>query len=447
MKKVLILSLFVSAVFLNLTAQYTMGDSLLANLSTAKTDDERQDILMELFDLYENHSVDSNLVYSNKVLELGRNTNNLLIEARALDELGYVYYRLDNRQKSLDITLESLKMAEQTGNQRLIGYIYVGIASVQDKLSSIGYLKKSIGYLKETNGYKELCIALNDITRNYLDIEQADSALIYATWSYSLMQQYNYYIYAGYTLGALGIIQLKLGNPSKALEYFNISASEAKRLNSDPLLYLANTSYLQYYQLNEKNDSVFFYARELFNLAQRGPVRWMITPTKILYEKYKLYGKSDSALKYHELYKWAQDSLFSSEKIQKIKAISIQEDLRQKEILVAKEKAKEERMHNIQYAAIAIGIIIFLLLFLLLSQRIIVHERLIMFFGVIGLLIVFEFINLVFHPFLGQLTNHSPFLMLLIMVCIAAILVPAHHQLEKWLIDRLVEKNKKIRIQ
>ena len=236
MKKVLILSLFVSAVFLNLTAQYTKGDSLLANLSTAKTDDERQDILMELFDLYEIHSVDSNLVYSNKVLELGRNTNNLLIEARALDELGYVYYRLDNRQKSLDITLESLKMAEQTGNQRLIGYIYVGIASVQDKLSAIGYLKKSIGYLKETQGYKELIIALNDLTRNYLDIEQADSALIYANWSYDLMEQNNYYIYSGYTLSALGIIQLKLGNPSKALEYFNISASEAKRLNSDPLL-------------------------------------------------------------------------------------------------------------------------------------------------------------------------------------------------------------------
>jgi hypothetical protein len=36
--------------------------------------------------------------------------------------------------------------------------------------------------------------------------------------------------------------------------------------------------------------------------------------------------------------------------------------------------------------------------------------------------------------------------MLLIMVCIAAILVPGHHRLEIWLTKKLVEKNKRIRL-
>jgi hypothetical protein len=75
-----------------------------------------------------------------------------------------------------------------------------------------------------------------------------------------------------------------------------------------------------------------------------------------------------------------------------------------------------------------------------------VNEQLIKYFDVIGLLIVFEFINLVLHPFLGNLTNDSPVLMLLIMVCIAAILVPGHHRLEIWLTKKLVEKNKRIRL-
>ena len=68
------------------------------------------------------------------------------------------------------------------------------------------------------------------------------------------------------------------------------------------------------------------------------------------------------------------------------------------------------------------------------------------FFGILALLIVFEFINLFLHPYLGNLTNHSPLLMLGIMVCIAALLIPVHHQLEKWITHRLVEKNKKIRL-
>jgi len=36
--------------------------------------------------------------------------------------------------------------------------------------------------------------------------------------------------------------------------------------------------------------------------------------------------------------------------------------------------------------------------------------------------------------------------MLLALVCIAALLVPLHHKLEKWATHKLVEKNKAIRL-
>ena len=446
MKRIMFFTLFICSQWLHLSGQQTNGDKLLTSLSLAKTDEERQDIMMELFDLYENFSVDSNMIYANRVLEIGKQTNNLLIEARALDEIGYVFYRMDNRQKCLEITLQSLKLAEQTGNQRLIGIIYIGLASVQDDEKAIGYLKTSIGFLKNTNGYKDLTIALNDISINYLRMEMPDSALVYAQWAYEIMQRYNYFTYSGYTLGSLGKIHLELGNTTKASEYFNTAVNDAVRQNSDPLKYTAYNNFLLYYQKLNNLDSVFYYSQKMYNLAQTGPVRWMIQPSNVFYDFYKKKGNADSALKYHELYQWAQDSLFSSQKTQHVLALSIEEDFRQKEILLAQEKANEERKQNIQYAAITIGIIVFILFLLLLSRSISVSERVIMFVGVIGLLIVFEFINLVFHPFLGKLTHHSPLLMLLIMVCVAAILVPAHHRLEKWLISRLVEKNKKSRL-
>ena len=116
------------------------------------------------------------------------------------------------------------------------------------------------------------------------------------------------------------------------------------------------------------------------------------------------------------------------------------------EIAVSELKAKEDRKHNLQYAAIALGLIAFVTLFLLLSHSIIANQKLIRFLGVVALLIVFEFINLYIHPYLAHATNDSPLLMLLVMVCIAALLVPVHHRLEKWITNRLVEKNKKIRL-
>jgi hypothetical protein len=83
---------------------------------------------------------------------------------------------------------------------------------------------------------------------------------------------------------------------------------------------------------------------------------------------------------------------------------------------------------------------------LLLSRNIIVSHRIVGFLGILVLLIAFEFINLLLHPLLQRLTNDSPVLMLLSLVAIAAIIVPFHHRLEKWATNRLVEKNKAIRL-
>ncbi|MGZ5191959.1 MAG: hypothetical protein ACXWCZ_13195 [Flavisolibacter sp.] len=115
---------------------------------------------------------------------------------------------------------------------------------------------------------------------------------------------------------------------------------------------------------------------------------------------------------------------------------------------IATENAEkeEERKANTQYAAIAVVLILFITAFLLLSRSIIVNEKWISFLGVLGLLIVFEFINLFFHPFIASVTNHSPILMLIMLVGIAALLIPAHHKLEHWIKHKMVEKNKRIRL-
>jgi NADH:ubiquinone oxidoreductase subunit 3 (subunit A) len=58
---------------------------------------------------------------------------------------------------------------------------------------------------------------------------------------------------------------------------------------------------------------------------------------------------------------------------------------------------------------LALGIITFVIIFLLLSRRHITNTKVIRFLGVIALLVVFEFLNLLLHPF-GKKTNHSPVL-------------------------------------
>ena len=127
--------------------------------------------------------------------------------------------------------------------------------------------------------------------------------------------------------------------------------------------------------------------------------------------------------------------------------LTVNETLRQQEREAEKLKENEQRKHNLQYAAIAIGIITFIILFLVLSRSIIVKQKFIEFFAILGLLALFEFINLFIHPYLANITNNSPVLMLIILIAIGALLIPLHHKLEKWITKIMIEKNKKIRLE
>ncbi|MBK7571129.1 MAG: hypothetical protein IPI10_05725 [Bacteroidetes bacterium] len=126
--------------------------------------------------------------------------------------------------------------------------------------------------------------------------------------------------------------------------------------------------------------------------------------------------------------------------------MTFDENLRQQELAAQKILEEEHRIQNLQYASIVIGIFTFFILFALLSRSVMVNENIISFMGILGLLMVFEFINLLLHPFLEKVTNHSPVLMLLSLVAIASLLIPLHHRLEKFIKVRMTEKNKERRL-
>ena len=156
--------------------------------------------------------------------------------------------------------------------------------------------------------------------------------------------------------------------------------------------------------------------------------------------------QTDSAYYYSKIKDNLNTSIFSQDNINKTQALAFNDQLRIMEDNAKKTEEVEQRKENIQYALIALGIISFVILFLLLSRRFITSTKAIKILGVIALLIVFEFLNLLLHPFLERITHHSPLIMLFILVCIAAILVPLHHRIEKWATHKLIEKNKTVRL-
>lgn len=163
----------------------------------------------------------------------------------------------------------------------------------------------------------------------------------------------------------------------------------------------------------------------------------------------KIYAhanNNDSAFYYAEMQITYQDSMSNQKRMAEFQNLTFAQQLKEIDEQTKMNQEAEQRKQNLQYALIALGIVTLIILFLLLSRSIIVNEKWVSFFGVLALLVVFEFLNLLLHPYLEKFTNHSPIFMLAALVGIAALLVPLHHRLEKWTKQTLVEKNKKIRL-
>ncbi|MEO7266360.1 MAG: hypothetical protein ABIW38_15695 [Ferruginibacter sp.] len=423
-------------------------DSLINTMYNEKTDSAR---IKRIYDIIENNGAlnpKDVIFFQTKILEVTKQHKDKICEAVITAELGYSMANIHDLAKGTAMIFEALRVAEKTTNQQAIGIAYHDLALIYfgtDEEKALDYLKKALTYSKASNNYYFICSETGQLGFYHLGKNNLDSALFYMQDAYGQSIKYNVQVVQSYILSGLSTIQSKLGNKQLAREYLN-TALKIPYLKLDAGA-LANTysEIAEFYNEEGTFDSSLQYAYKAWEVGQKTFFSQRINYAGLLKRLYN--GKnSDSALKYTNIYYKAKDSVGNNEQIQKLQLLSFEENIRQEKIKQDKDKSETERKHNIQYAAIAIGIISFIILFLLLSRSIIVNTRIIEFLGATALLVVFEFINLIIHPYLAHYTNDSPLTMLLVLVIIAMLLVPFHHKLEKWAKTKLVEKNKQIRL-
>ena len=349
------------------------------------------------------------LEYHQKALEIAEKKGNFSMLAMTKNLMGHVYRDRDDFDKALQLYSSALSDAERGKNEMVKAWPLMNIGSM------------------------------------YMRMGKLDSALKYLQKSYELALKVDT-LDLPYVLWNLGGVHSRMGNDALAITYYNMSVQKAIKGNRVRQLCWAYTDMAEHFQRMNQPDSSKFYAKKAVAVIHNTSFFYMsINPAKLLADMYEK-SNCDSTLKYATIYKIANDSLYSKKANQQIQLMTFEEDLRQQELVTEKIKAESQRKQNIQYALLGFGIITFIISFLLLRRRHITNTKLIQFLGVVALLLVFEFLNLLLHPFLERITNHSPVLMLLALVCIAALLVPLHHKLERWATIKLVEKNKKIRL-
>ncbi len=455
MKKLVIIILIVTHYDFAIAQNYKLIDSLKTIIkNTSKPDTNTVKIYGRIASPYIFSKPDSALYYFSFANKLAKELNQQfsLFRIKAAEALCYSIQRKDSL--ALKIGLECLHEAEnQPGENNYLknAYFYLGAICfhIRDFENAIQYNRKFYNLIKNEVSNPLLYAYYEHMGETYDQMNQIDSAELYITKAFQVasktgkIRDFSYYL--------MGNVYAKRNQYNLALQYYK-EAINAAKVNS--VMSEGNKNIMDieigfarvFKKLNEI-DSAIVHAKEAYNISKYISIpREKLESLSLLTELYRQKGNVDSAFVYLNTLSILKDSLLSEEKIRGIQNLSFAEENRQQKLAELKQIEIKERNHNIQLAFIAAGILSIIIIFLLLSNSFIVSHKVVGFLSVLVLLVVFEFINLLIHPFLEKITHHSPVLMLLGLVAIAALIIPLHHKLEHWATNKLVEKNKAIRL-
>lgn len=361
--------------------------------------------------------------------------------------LNHSYLRNDSI--ALKTAFASLKYAEEKENAnflrsalRYLGLVYYNLRQFDN---AIVYAQKSWQMTLPTDTIKviNVCLSLGEI---YIDLNLIDSAETYINKGLEMSRQSKRLIPFFYYL--MGNVYLKRSQYDLALSFYNESYRIENQITKNPKNIIdIEIGITQIFEKTGKIDSAISYAKKAYSHSKQMTLpREKLESLLLLTSLYKQKGNIDSAFVYISLTSDLKDSLINAEKFRTIGLMTFNEESRQEKLAEERLKIEKERNHNLQLAIIAITILSTIILFLILSRSILVSHKVVEFLSVLVLLVVFEFINLLIHPFLEHITHHSPILMLLALVAIASLIIPLHHRLEHWTTKIMVEKNKAIRL-
>jgi tetratricopeptide (TPR) repeat protein len=380
---------------------------------------------------------------------------------------GNYYYLKSNYAKAIEKYLLGIKIAEENPKvSHLLPQLYNNVGFNYNMLNyhkqAMYYLKKGDSVATENGNNRSLAYLYENMAVHYINREMPDSSLYFLKKSEKSNIQLgkepnfnskdsNYIRAAIYTDYAKTYAQIYYRDSSfkylnKAKSFFIIAIQFSNETQDNK--HLANSLYEYanlFFKLNSF-DSCQKYSAKSLKLSQSfNYTDLIIKNADLLQKNFSAQGKQREAYTYLKMKDSSSQMLSSMNQYSQILDLTFNESLREKEVYERKKEAKMQRNKYIEFSLIAIGLVTFIIIFLVLSRTFIVNESFVTFFGQIGLLIVFEFINLLIHPTIEDLTHHNSFLMLLILVITAFILIPIHHRLEGYVKIQLVDKNKKIR--
>ncbi|TDX02160.1 hypothetical protein EDB95_3210 [Dinghuibacter silviterrae] len=393
------------------------------------------------------------LDYAKEMLLYAQSLNNDSFEVVSYKMVGNCYYLLNDHISAINYYFTGIQLCEnRPALTHLLPELYNNIGfnysklGVQDK--ALEYLKKAEDIASKSEAKSINVYILENLAETYLSLERPIPALHYLDLATKLNEKFkDKYIQAS--------ICLDYGNAYYKLFLQNHSADElalSKYYFENAIAISDATRDFKHFSNSTLEYGNFFFKQGLFDSALIFTKRSLDTAIRynykdnvvgganLLQKVYAAQGNEHQAYVSSLLGKKITDSMLSVNNINQLLALTFNEEVREKDAAAKEKENQEQRIRHIESLLIAIILITLATGYLIIARKIRTKPKVIVYIGSIGLLIMFEFINLLVHPLVETYTNHSTPGMLLVLVLIAAILIPIHHRLERF-VEAHIEKN------
>ena len=388
-------------------------------------------------------------ITSKEELELAEQLGIDSLLATASHHVGDAFNGSADAALQLKYFYQGLEYAQRSGSPNYIGTAQKQIATVYKTLGdlprALGLLKLALANVTWNNQINRVCCHLSDC---YRLMGQPDSALYWAQRSNIITDPgadpYAYarsYYMLGSAYAAKRERQLADVHFARAIEVADSFHVMIPLFGS-----LLGRGQMEL-EVGDIPAAITDGRRALLVSEKGGNLEGLIGAADLLRRAFKASGQLDSAYRYYDLRVLYADSLINATNLNKLQNMAFAQELKDQEDAKLKAEEVATRSRNIQFGIIALIVLTLGIFLLVFSRTAVVGAKAIKNLSLIALLLFFEFINLLVHPLLGEITHHSPLLMLLCMAVIAGLLIPLHHRMEKLITDMLVSKNNRVRLE
>ncbi len=320
---------------------YNNNDSsLFFNYQYDSLAKELNDSLEQLYALYTFGEVyfyqteyDRSLEFSNEALKLSDEINDTIYKGNILYYLSRSYSRIARYDLTIDAQLKAIRFFEERHRDAAIAVMYnnmsIAYSYLGDYRASNKVLKNALEIYRHIDQFEKSYINFSNLTRNYVELEQPDSALIYYdsikyilnTFHKDELEMINYYKYWLGEIYTVKAEQVEGGSHKKsyyekALRAFRESHEHRKKNDKeiDELTYTLLGIGRSLVNLENHSDAIPYLKEALKNAKESNATKRVMMSHAALARAYKAVGQNDLSAFHFEQEIDLRNEMFDKEK-------------------------------------------------------------------------------------------------------------------------------------